>query len=96
MTPDEEDPSITHVDSDAEDGDEVEGEEAEEEEEVRDSKKRSREETDLEDGRISSSNVTPEEPHMVEPLSFRSPPSGSAEKAKKKPKTTYACISSDR
>ena len=91
MTPDEEDPSITHVDSDAEEGDEVEGEEAEEEEEVRDSKKRSREETDLEDGRVSSSNVTPEEP-----LSFRAPPSGSAEKAKKKPKTTYACISSDR
>ena len=95
MTPDEEDPSVTHVDSDAEDDDEVEGEE-DEEEEVRDSKKRSREETDLEDGRVSSSNVTPEEPHMVEPLSFRAPPSGSAEKAKKKLKTTYACISSDR
>ena len=96
MTPDEEDPSVTQVDSDTEDGDEVEGEEAEEEEEVRGSKKRSRKETDLEDGRISSSNVTPEEPRMVEPLSFRSPPSRSAEKAKKKPKTTYACISSDR
>jgi hypothetical protein len=97
LTPDEEDPSITHVDSDAEEGDEVEGEEAEEEEEeVRDSKKRSREETDLEDGWVSSSNVTPEEPHTVEPPSFRAPPSGSAEKAKKKPKTTYACISSNR
>ena len=96
MTPDEEDPSVTHVDSNAEDGDEVEGEEDEEEEEVRDSKKRSREETDLEDGRASSSNVTPEEPQMVEPLSFRAPPSRSAEKAKKKSKTTYACISSDR
>ena len=96
MTPDEEDPSITHVDSDAEEGDDVEGDEAEEEEEVHDSRKRCREETDLEDGRVSSSNVTPEERQMVEPLTFRAPPSRSAEKAKKKPKTTYACISSDR
>ena len=96
MTPDNEDLSITHVDSDAEEGDEVEGEEVEEEEEVHDSKKRSREETDLEHGWISSSNVTPEEPQMVEPLSFRAPPSRSAEKVKKKSKTTYACISSDR
>ena len=70
MTPDEEDSSITHVDSDAEEGDEVEGEEAEEEEEVRDSKKRSREETDLEDGRVSSSNVTPEEQEVSKLLRF--------------------------
>ena len=96
LTPDEEDPSVTHVDSDADNDDKVEGDDVEEEEEVHDTRKRSREETDLEDGRISSSDAILEEPQMIEPLSFMAPPSELAEKAKKKAKTVYASISSDR
>ena len=92
LSPDEDDPEQTHVESEGEEEEEAE----EEEEESHGARKLSRSAMDLEDGSTSSSTVPPGQPKMAQPLAMMAPiPEADERAAKKKKKPlVFATITS--
>ena len=91
LSPEEDDPELTHIESEGEEEEEAE----EEEEESQGAKKRNRSMVDLEDGSTSSSTVPLGQSKMVQPLSMMAPiPESDERPAKKKKAPVFAAITS--